>query len=1490
MNIKIIKIFLISALAVVIAAETMFVFAFPAVINSFLKNNQIQTLLKEKTGLELSCDYIKVKTYPTFSLKIFTTNINLKDSEKNQILKAKDFDASIWLPSLLWKKLTVKSVTAKNFDLKFSRHKDKKLYLGNYPLNIRFDPKQDINSDIKSLKFENLNVVFEDKLISQATTLKIPFADFSYKKGKSLKAFVKGDIRINDKKKTIVDVDFVSELPVKKSLAKGRTKCIAGIKNLDLSDYSKYLAYLLNQEVVSATGVVNANISNNKNAFVFKSSVKDFDVKMKNPLDSIHSTSEVKLVSKFNFTNNNLKIEELVINAADWKADVFGLVKDYSSDNPKPDLNINVKNSDVHSLYWLVPTLAGDETYVMQKFKKHGAWGKADGSLNIKGTAKKPEVYGEMTINDVYIVKDNPSVPHCSIYTKFLNDKVYVKTRVLAGQGEYVDVEGTAQMKLYGAGDFHVVSSKNVDLATVEYMLVPIHEVVGFDIGPVPYMNLKGKGNIDLTTHGTVLDGEAFGQFNFMKTTASLEGLNTLLENVNGSLDFGGKNMHFYTNTAYIKKQSVKIDGKANLDGDIDFDVTSPSIDMGDLFSILTTSSMLESKKSMVDPVDFVSGKVSTSIKIKGVVKDFGDVLKNNTLLISGVINLTDSKGRLKLAPLTAESLKGKIEFDEQNWKTNLTGLVGTSQILINGVCVDGRTDLKIDAASLKTDELLKTLAMSSDGKFPRLPLTHSFISFNGHYKSNTPDFDVKNLTAHGAFRPYPNAPKNNDFVISSGSFTLSGGDLAVKNFNAKLFNSKIIADGKVSEFFSENPKASGNLNLSSFDISSFNSIKKMVILPPYIKSLLNAYENYEGFADADVKCRNNNLYGKINLRNIKFNHSFFKTPVSVERGDILLDGQKIAMHSLIAQVDNNPVFLNLSVKDLDKTMKVNGYFTTKLTEQFVNKYINTFLAYPVKPKGDITVTTDISGDINNLRIRPNIKFAPGADIYYMGSDLGDENEQREIKADITILNGNVYFLKDFVYRRFMTSQNDKLYPLPIISANGAFQRKKDGFYIRNMNIETLNNANVKMFNAVFKKSVLKKGMFNCKLNIKGDINNPSIQGNVQMNNLDMPLYETLLKSINVKFQGKSIYVKADGLSMGSDFTLSAVSQNRIKPPIVIDKLDIKSKKVNLDTLIDSLTRIPTPNSVMRLVDDTENTSSKLPLNVADFQIKSGSMTADEIAIRDLGASNYAAGFSLGDDMVLKLDKLSFDVTTGKMMGTALYDFSNGRIKANVSAFNVDSNKVASSLFGFKDQIFGSANGNISITTHGSSEEDRIRNMFGYVYFEIADGKMPKLGSVEYLLKAGNLLKSGITGANLNNFIDLIAPVKTGHFDSIKGSFTLKNGVSQNIEVYSKGDNLNMYINGEFDVLQNYANMRVFGRLTRRATNILGPVGNVSFNTLLNAIPGIKLSKSEKSGFIKDLNKIPGVELDDRQYRIFTVKIDGKIDEEKYVKNFRWIE
>ena len=115
-------------------------------------------------------------------------------------------------------------------------------------------------------------------------------------------------------------------------------------------------------------------------------------------------------------------------------------------------------------------------------------------------------------------------------------------------------------------------------------------------------------------------------------------------------------------------------------------------------------------------------------------------------------------------------------------------------------------------------------------------------------------------------------------------------------------------------------------------------------------------------------------------------------------------------------------------------------------------------------------------------------------------------------------------------------------------------------------------------------------------------------------------------------------------------------------------------------------------------------------------------------------------------------------------------------------------------------------------------------------------------------------------------------------------------GICLNAIIEGLPSNLNIYINGEYDIIRQYANMKVFGRLTKKANNILGALGNLSFNSLLNSMPWLKLENNEKNSILNELNKIPGVELSDKKYRIFTAKIDGLINQEKFVKNFRWIE
>ena len=94
-------------------------------------------------------------------------------------------------------------------------------------------------------------------------------------------------------------------------------------------------------------------------------------------------------------------------------------------------------------------------------------------------------------------------------------------------------------------------------------------------------------------------------------------------------------------------------------------------------------------------------------------------------------------------------------------------------------------------------------------------------------------------------------------------------------------------------------------------------------------------------------------------------------------------------------------------------------------------------------------------------------------------------------------------------------------------------------------------------------------------------------------------------------------------------------------------------------------------------------------------------------------------------------------------------------------------------------------------------------------------------------------------------------------------------------------------MNGTYNFATSVADMEVLGLLSRKISNMLGPIGNLSINTLFNVIPGVNLEKD--SPILERINKIPGIELSSKAYRKFVADIKGNINGDEYVTSFKWI-
>ena len=1469
---------------IILFAEAFYLFVVPAIINAELKNNALEKIIKDYTGLYFTKDSFQVKTKPDFSLDIKASNIKISDKNKKNVFNTQKFELEVSILSLIFNRPNVKQFYMEKAALNCSMDEKGNLYFGRFKFVPRL--RTEINLNRISAEIKNFDINFYPKSAGKNIKIYIASAKANkYVKDKFLDASVNAIIAAG-KNYSEVQISTRTALPVKKHIENASFD--GKIKNLDINAFSDFLKFYANNSLDSITGIINADfktdIVNKRNNIYIHSQIENFHVNMKNKLDSVGSDTPLNINIEGQAYSDRLNLSKVLIGSKDWNMQVSGNVSKIEGKSAQLDLAVKIPKSALFPMYHLIPSLP-DCNNAIQKLKKYGVWADVEAELKVKGNPDNPHIYGPVTLSDLYILKYDEKIPKCKIDMIFKGLQFDMYTKVFTRVNQFVEIKGSADNKLGGKGDFFVKSSPVVDLTTAHTLLLPVHDVVGFDLGPLPYMKLSGVGNIDIHTKGTVKDGYIDGVFNFKNTNAELAGLNTVLKNASGYLTFKAKDMHFETTSANIGRYPIKVTGNCDLLGNLNFDVFSDYIDTAELISIVKGSPDLKVQAKLLAPLEKLSGAASLKLNIKGFVKDFSKLIEK--IHISGTLTLRNNIAKSIYSSVLAKNINGKVDFDGNDWWINATGYIFESKFYITAKSEKNKLWAALRSDALKIDNFLNSSVVTGEEAKNQktFPQTNSLLELKAEYSGSADKIEYDKLKFSGHFKPTFNKD-DAPFLIKSGNIELLKGDLTVKNFNAKIFNSTANLDAAIKSIFSKNALANYTLKIHNFDISSFDRLKNMRFMPVYFRKILNTYEHYSGHADVNITCKNNYQKGSIRLHEIKFFQKALSMPIALYSGDIFVEGNNISVKSLNAALDGNPVFMNVSLKDIKSRPVFNGYFTAKLTENFVNKYINNNLSYPIKPKGDITVTSEFFGDSKVINIKPKIKFNEGSDIYYMGANLGDSSDVREIKGDISVKD-KIINLKKLSYIRYMTSQNGYTYPLEVINAAGKILKNKDSYILSPVRVNTLNSANVRLFNVFFKKSVLKQGMFNCNMTIWGNPAAPVITGNAIMTNLDMPLYDTIVKDVSVKFSKTNVNLKFKGQIFDSDFDVDAVIKNKVSLPVVIENVKINSNVLNLDTIINSMTRVTLSNitpSAGKIVENEAN------MNISDFVVKKGEMKADSVILRGLPASDYKAVFTLGEDAVLKVSDLGFNIAGGTVSGLAGYNLKNAKLYAELAAKDVDSNKIASAFLDVKDQIFGLLDGTAVISTSGMSEEERLRNMDGSVYFVIKDGRMPKLGSIEYLIKAGNFIKSGVTGLSINNFIDLIAPVKTGYFNSIKGLISLKNGKAQNLEIYSSGDTLSLFIKGQFDFPEQNADLTVFGRLTKKADNILGVVGNASFNSLLNLIPGFRLDSEDKKKIVKDLNKIPGVEFNDRSYRMFSAKINGDINGEKYVKSFKWIE
>ena len=1071
----------------------------------------------------------------------------------------------------------------------------------------------------------------------------------------------------------------------------------------------------------------------------------------------------VKIKSDINFINNGLQINDLKITGNNINAFMFGKVTRLNSNLPNLDLKIGVNNSKAENILPLIPdipNLSPDIDVLL--LKQTGFWGDASGNLEIKGKADFPNVYGNVLVKNAYMVKQIPNAEKATIKLTFTGDKMDLDVKVPTSPTQTVWVTGPINLDKNRSADLHITSTKDVDLKTAQIVLNPLHEILHFDLGPVPIMDIKGKGGINLHIIGTRKDPHGWGQFSFNNATVSfLDVHNMVLQNGSGTLDFKNQDTLFQTKTATLNGKPISVRGTCSLLGNLDFDVISNGQDLAKLLNTINTSPMLVDIQNLLKPVEKMSGNANIKINLFGQVKDINDVVFNKNIFAKGTIEMPSDS--IKLKGLPAIKTSGIVNFKNLDANFDLQSLINSSKLDITGKIKDNYGNIKIVSNRFNLGDGIKILSL--------------------------------------------NLPYSKDLATINSSFTAQ-------------------YDGKID-----------NINLDRI-----------------------------------------RLKGKI------YNNKGAKSTLVVNNSDFELKNSTLRLPKINARFGQMPILFEGKVTNIAQIPNLNMYVNLKPTQEFFDEFYNKKSLYPIKMKGDVNLTSRITGDINNINAKTILNIAENSHLYYMGATIGDVENPVRITTNSTYSQQKIK-INNLQYDKIITSQNNKPYAKTQLNASGTLKMlSANNVAFENFKIKTQNPSDAKIFNIIFRKPFMKQGVFTSDLVLNGTSLNPKIIGKLGITSIDIPFFDSAITSIDLDFKHNKLFIKSKGTVLTNDIQLDAEMKNRLIAPFVVDNVNIKVSDLDVNKITDKLrdfeaeaTRKP-----------TSQMNSTQEIDMSQLVVNNANIQADKIKIRNINSDNFTAKLKLNNKKILDVEQFKFDIAQGSVFGKLQHNLNNHRTELDIHLNDANASIMSEALFDLKGQVYGLVDGNFILNCSGDTQDKCFKTLSGNGNFKISDGRMPKLGSLEYLLKAGNLFKGGITGLSINSIIDLITPLKTGNFESIAGDIHITNGIADKINVYSSGHDLNMYMTGSYNIVTSVADMVILGSLSKNITTVFGKIKNASLSTLFNTIPGVN-DQTEKLLMQEDIAKIPNIKNATDIYRIFAVDINGDINGDKYVKSFKWV-
>ena len=699
----------------------------------------------------------------------------------------------------------------------------------------------------------------------------------------------------------------------------------------------------------------------------------------------------------------------------------------------------------------------------------------------------------------------------------------------------------------------------------------------------------------------------------------------------------------------------------------------------------------------------------------------------------------------------------------------------------------------------------------------------------------------------------------NNGFVKAEN---LSIVDLPPSNASLKFKGHKIDIDSSmytaqneistINGFIQTGKKTNVDLNFKSgVELNNIIRILNAVAMTFNIKDLQTLSAN--GKLDADFNIKSNlktiNSNGYLKIPNANIYYGLYKIGIDNINADVALANNNVDIKNIGFSILNQPLKfyglikedatadLHLTANDLSlKGLLVACGQAVLLKENPVNS-------------GTVSLKADIVGKLD--KIKPTAKVVlNNIDI----KNIPSNTTLKLPKTNVDIIADGQSFSGTAVSENIRVINPAAGVNIPKISAN--IKPEEIEITQTPVKVEKINfNVAGKIKNYLTEKITL-------DFVTTGDIK-AKLSG-------DMNIVKQTLNLIFATVENSTIIVPMFDKSKMTFNGNIAITGNLINP--------ILSGTVNVPTL--SIPEIPVV---------IENLSAKL-----NGPILRGQAIVGKFASGGIAAQECISDFSMKGTKFY-LNNLKGTAFDGKINGNIIYDMADFNTSVDFHGQGLSAEKAVAGAVGISNALTGTLGFDTNLTLKVVDYEEMMRSMKGKLSFKVVNGSFGNIGRLENFFGASNIVSNAILKTTVATLSNLSAVKNSAKYDYITGDMTFSNGWANLNSIKSTGQTLAYFVYGKLHLVNMSTNLTILGRLDQSVVSLLGPVGELSADKLLSAIPKFgTLTASIANALTTNpkgerVSEIPALSNGSNTYKDFKVIFNGGIESSNSIKSFKWL-